>query len=78
MNWRWIIPAALALAAVEALAGLAAYSSMTWNLRHTEVLTGWAAVREVCLVFMPLTVGILAVGSGLVALAVRWAWRGRR
>lgn len=78
MNWRWIIPTALAFAFIEFVAGIAAYSSATWNFQRTEVLTGWAAVREVCLIFMPLTLGGCAVFLVLFIAALNWANRGDR
>jgi hypothetical protein len=71
--WRLLVPLALLLAFVDVVSGFAAYSSSTWNWSHTEVLTHWAAVREVCLVFFPIFTGALLVGGGLVALTLRWA-----
>ena len=78
MNWRWIVPGLLIFGLIEVLMGIAAYGSNTWNLSHTEVLTGWAAVREVCLVFMPLFFGPVLVFGALIWLALVWASGGRR
>jgi hypothetical protein len=78
VNRRWIVPVALALAVIEIPMGVAAYGSKTWNLSHTEVLTGWPAVREVCLVFVPLFVVPVLLGAAVLAAAISWAMRGGR
>jgi hypothetical protein len=78
MNWRWIVPAVFALAAIEVTVGWMAYSSGTWNLHHTEVLYRWDAVREVCLIFAPIILGGVAVFGGLFFLLLGWAAGGRR
>lgn len=78
MTWRWIVPILFAIAVIEAAAGLAAYDSGTWNLTHTEVLHRWDAVREVCLVFMPIFLGGVVLLVGLFIAMLEWASRGRR
>lgn len=78
MNWRWIVPAAFGLGCLELFMGISAYGSKTWNLGHTAVLTGWPAVREVCLVFTPLILAGLVIFSALFMATLDWAMRGRR
>lgn len=76
MNWRMAVPILLALLTIDAVLGVAAYSSKSWNFSRTEVLTGWPAVREVCLVMFPIFVCILLGGIALIFAALRWARRG--
>jgi hypothetical protein len=78
MNWRWTVPVLLGVALLELGAGVMAYNTSTWDLSHTEVLTGWAAVREVCLVFVPLFLAAVLPVAGLLLLAVGWSMRGGR
>lgn len=78
MNWRWIVSVLIGFAFIEVTAGCAAYGSSTWNLGHTEVLTGWDAVRLVCLVFVPLMLLGLGVFGALLIAALQWASGGRR
>lgn len=78
MNWRWIAPPLVVVAAIEAIFALAAYGSGTWNLQHTEVLHRWDAVREVCLIFVPMFLGGCALFVGLVIASMEWASRGGR
>jgi hypothetical protein len=65
----WVI----GLLTLDLLAGLAAYGTPTWNLGHTQVLIGWAAVRHVCLIVVPVSYGVV---TGAVALAL-WVLKGR-
>lgn len=78
MNWRWIVPAGAFFLLIEVLTGIGAYGSKSWNLAHTEVITGWPAVREMCLIFVPAFFAVNLLGVGLVVLAIRWAARGGR
>lgn len=78
MNWRWTAVAAAAFAIFEILMGFAAYGSSTWNHDHTEVLTRWAAVREVCLIFAPAFTATIGLSATLLVAAIRWAMRGDR
>lgn len=78
MNWRWIVPAVLALAIIDGVSGLAAYHSATWNFSHTEVLYGWDGVRYVSLVMVPTFIGGILAAVWLVLAAVMWASRGGR
>jgi hypothetical protein len=78
VNWRWIAPAALGLAFIEGLAGVAVYSSQTWNWDHTKILTGWAAVRLVCLVYGPLALLGIAGFAAMFFAALDFAAKGRR
>lgn len=78
MNWRWSVPVAFALTAIEAVAGVAAYNTKTWNWERTEVLTGWPAVRLVCLAYCPALIVVLAVGLTVFVTLLEWASRGRK
>lgn len=76
MNWRWISVVLACFLTIEVVVGFAAYGSKSWNLARTEVITGWPAVREICLIFMPTLFGAVAVGITMTVLAIRWAMRG--
>lgn len=78
MNWRWIFVALLGLVCVDAFLAVAAYGSKTWNSDRTEVLTGWDAVRQVCLIWYPTAVGVGLAAFAVMALAVRWARGGAK
>jgi hypothetical protein len=76
MNWRWLAVALAFFLSIEVPLGFAAYGSKSWNHDRTEVLTGWPAVREVCLFYVPALFAAVLLGLGLIFLAVRWAMRG--
>jgi hypothetical protein len=75
MSWRWIVPALALFAVIELTMGILAYNTPSWNLSHTEAVSGWAGVREVCLLFVPIFLGIVLLGAFLVGVAVLWARR---
>lgn len=78
MNWRWVVLAIGGLALLDTLLGVAVYTSKSWDFSHTEVLTGWPAVREYCLIQFPIAMVVAAFISGLATLGVHWAVRGDR
>jgi hypothetical protein len=78
MRWRWITLILAGLLILDVMLGIGVYTTKNWNFNHDQVITGWPAVREYCLIQFPIAVGVAALISGLILLGVRWAMRGDR
>jgi hypothetical protein len=66
----------LMLVATALLNGMLApvvYFTPIWNLRHTEVIRGWDAVLEYCVIMGPIACFVLFAGVALLVKLIDWA-----